>query len=148
MAEEAGVDLALHPDDPPVDSVRGVPRLVNSVENVQRILDLHDSPNHGLTFCQGNYAAMGADIPETIRRFGDRIHFVHFRDVDGTPESFVETWQDDGPTDMLAAIEAYREAGFDGPIRPITSRGCSTKTTATRRRRATPTWVGCSRSGI
>jgi len=62
VAEEAGVDLALHPDDPPVDSVRGVPRLVNSVENVQRILDLHDSPNHGLTFCQGNnYAAMGAD---------------------------------------------------------------------------------------
>ncbi|VTT85773.1 Mannonate dehydratase [Halorubrum sp. DM2] len=118
VAEEAGVKLALHPDDPPVDSVRGVPRLVSSVENVQRILDLHDSPNHGLTFCQGNYAAMDADVPETIRRFGDRIHFVHFRDVDGTPEEFVETWQDDGPTDMLAAMEAYREVGFDGPIRP------------------------------
>jgi len=118
VAEEAGVKLALHPDDPPTESVRGVPRLVNSVENVQRVLDLHDSPNHGLTFCQGNYAAMGADVPETIRRFGDRIHFVHFRDVDGSPEQFVETWQDDGPTDMLAAMEAYREVGFDGPIRP------------------------------
>ncbi|MFC6764149.1 mannonate dehydratase [Natrinema soli] len=118
VAEEAGVDLALHPDDPPVASVRGVPRLVNSVENVQRILDLHESPNHGLTFCQGNFSAMGADVPETVRRFGDRIHFVHFRDVEGTAEEFVETWHEEGQTDMLAAMDAYREVGFDGPIRP------------------------------
>ncbi|WP_435180539.1 mannonate dehydratase [Halorussus sp. AFM4] len=118
VAEEAGVKLALHPDDPPVESVRGVPRLVNSVENVQRILDLHDSPNHGLTFCQGNFSAMGADVPEAIRRFGDRIHFVHFRDVEGTAEEFVETWHEEGQTDMLAAMEAYRDVGFDGPIRP------------------------------
>ncbi|WP_440767270.1 mannonate dehydratase [Natronorubrum sp. DTA7] len=118
VAEEAGVDLALHPDDPPVASVRGVPRLVNSVESVQRILDLHESPNHGLTFCQGNFSAMGADVPETIRRFGDRIHFVHFRDVEGTAEEFVETWHEEGQTDMLAAMAAYRDVGFDGPIRP------------------------------
>lgn len=118
VAEEAGVNLALHPDDPPVESVRGVPRIVDSVENVARILDLHDSPNHGLTFCQGNFSAMGADVPETVRRFGDRIHFVHFRDVEGDSESFVETWHDEGQTDMLAAMEAYRDAGFDGPIRP------------------------------
>lgn len=118
VAEEAGVDLALHPDDPPVASVRGVPRLVNSVENVQRILNLHDSPRHGLTFCQGNFSAMGADVPETIRRFGDRIHFVHFRDVEGDAESFVETWHEEGQTDMLAAMRAYRDVGFDGPIRP------------------------------
>jgi mannonate dehydratase len=118
VAEEAGVDLALHPDDPPVSSVRGVPRLVNSVENVQRILDLHESPNHGLTFCQGNFSAMGADVPSVIRRFGDRIHFVHFRDVEGTAEEFVETWHEEGQTDMLATIRAYREIGFDGPIRP------------------------------
>ena len=118
VAEEAGVKLALHPDDPPLSPVRGVPRLVTSVENVERILDLHDSPNHGLTFCQGNFSAMGADVPATIRRFGDRIHFVHFRDVEGSPERFVETWHGEGQTDMLAAMEAYREVGFDGPIRP------------------------------
>lgn len=118
VAEEAGVKMALHPDDPPVSSVRGVPRLINSVENYERVLELYESPNHGVTFCQGNFAAMGADIPATIRRFGDRIHFVHFRDVEGTAESFVETWHDDGPTDMLAAMEAYCEIGFDGPIRP------------------------------
>ena len=118
VAEEAGVKLALHPDDPPISPVRGVPRLVTSVENVRRILDLHDSPNHGLTFCQGNFSAMGADVPEAIREFGDDIHFVHFRDVEGTPEKFVETWHEEGQTDMLAAMEAYREVGFDGPIRP------------------------------
>ena len=118
VAEEAGVNLALHPDDPPVPRIRGVPRLVSSVENYERILDMYDSPNHGITFCQGNFAAMGADIPATIRKFGDRIHFVHFRDVKGTAESFVETWQDSGPTDMKTAIRAYEEIGFDGPIRP------------------------------
>jgi mannonate dehydratase len=118
VAEEAGVNLALHPDDPPISPVRGVPRLVTSVENYERILDMHDSPRHGVTFCQGNFAAMGADVPDAIRRLGEDIHFVHFRDVEGTAESFVETWHDDGPTDMRAAIDAYREAGFEGPIRP------------------------------
>jgi mannonate dehydratase len=118
VAEEAGVNMALHPDDPPISPIRGVPRIVTSVDNYERILDLHDSPRHGVTFCQGNFSAMGADIPAAIRRLGDRIHFVHFRDVAGTAESFVETWHDDGPTDMLAAMKAYRDVGFDGPIRP------------------------------
>ncbi len=118
VAEVAGVNLALHPDDPPRSPIRGVPRIVTSVEDYRWILDLHDSPRHGITFCQGNFSAMGADIPETIGEFGDRIHFVHFRDVAGDSDSFVETWHDEGPTDMKAAIEAYREVGFDGPIRP------------------------------
>lgn len=118
IAEDAGVNLALHPDDPPISPIRGIPRIVTSVENYEKILEMYDSSNHGLTFCQGNFAAMGADVPKTIRRFGDRIHFVHFRDVRGTAENFIETWHDDGPTDMRAAIDAYREIGFDGAIRP------------------------------
>lgn len=118
VAEEAGVKMALHPDDPPISQIRGVPRLVTSVERYERILELYESPNHGVTFCQGNITAMGADVPSTIRRLGDSIHFVHFRDVEGTAESFVETWHDDGPTDMRDAIDAYRAIGFDGPIRP------------------------------
>ncbi|RDZ40104.1 mannonate dehydratase [Haloferax sp. Atlit-10N] len=118
VAEEAGVKMALHPDDPPVEELRGVPRLVTSLERYERVLELHESPNHGVTFCQGNFAAMGEDVPSAIRRLGERIHFVHFRDVEGTPESFVETWHDDGPTDMAAAMEAYQDIGFDGAIRP------------------------------
>jgi mannonate dehydratase len=118
VAEEAGVRLGLHPDDPPRDEVRGVPRIAHSVENFERIMNLYPSESNAITFCQGNFAAMGVDVPETIRRLGDHIAFVHFRDVYGDADEFVETWHDDGPTDMLAAIEAYDDVGFEGPARP------------------------------
>lgn len=118
VAEEAGVKLGLHPADPPIDSVRGIPRLANSVEAYDRVLNIVDSEYNGVTFCQGNFAAMGVDIPETIRHFGDRINFAHFRDVEGEADNFVETWHDDGPTDMLAAMQAFEDVGFDGPMRP------------------------------
>lgn len=118
VAEEAGVKLGLHPSDPPIDSVRGIPRLANSVEGYDRILDIVDSEHNGVTFCQGNFAAMGVDVPDAIRHFGDRINFVHFRDVEGEADNFVETWHDDGPTDMLAAMQAFEDVGFDGPMRP------------------------------
>ena len=118
VAEEAGVKLGLHPDDPPRESVRGIPRIATSVENYDRILDMSDSEYHGVTFCQGNFTAMGADIPEVVRQFGDRIHFAHFRDVRGDADRFVETWHDNGPTDMQAAMNAFVDVGFDGPIRP------------------------------
>lgn len=118
VAEEAGVKLGLHPDDPPINDVRGMPRIINSPDAYERVLDSHPSEHNGITFCQGNFAAMGVDIPETIRRFGDHINFVHFRDVEGSADQFVETWHDNGPTDMHAAMEAYNDVGFDGPIRP------------------------------
>ncbi|EMA46925.1 Mannonate dehydratase [Halococcus saccharolyticus DSM 5350] len=118
IAEEAGVKLALHPDDPPIDRLRGVDRIVTSPDNYGRIMEIYESEYNGITFCQGNFAAMGADIPAAIKRFDDRINFVHFRDVHGTADRFVETWHDDGPTDMHACIEAYREIGFEGPVRP------------------------------
>lgn len=118
VAEEAGVKLALHPDDPPIDTLRGVDRIVTSPENYDRVMETYDSEHNGITFCQGNFAAMGVDIPKTIRYFGDRINFVHFRDVMGDNEHFVETWHDDGPTDMRACIEAYRKVSFEGLARP------------------------------
>ena len=61
---------------------------------------------------------MGVDLADAIRRLGPRINYVHFRDVRGTAERFTETFHDNGPTDMFAAMKAYRDAGFDGPIRP------------------------------
>ena len=82
-----------------------------------RVLDLYDEQAHGICFCRGTFAAIGADIPGPIRRFDDRIHVVHFRDVDGTPTGFRKTWQDDGPTDMLAAMRADDDIGFDRPVR-------------------------------
>jgi mannonate dehydratase len=120
VAERAKVKLALHPDDPPISPIRGVGRIFRTVEAMERALSFAPSDHHGLTFCQGSFATMGADIPATIRAFGERgqIHFVHFRDVRGTAERFAETFHDDGPTDMLAAMRGYHEIGFAGPMRP------------------------------
>ena len=118
VAEDAGVRLAMHPDDPPLPALLGKDRIMNSVEGLERLVRLADSPSNGICFCQGNIAAMGADIPDAIRRLGSSIHYVHFRDVRGSGDCFTETFHDNGPTDMVAAMQAYREISFDGPIRP------------------------------
>jgi mannonate dehydratase len=120
VAEKANVKLAMHPDDPPLSPIRGLGRIMRSVENFQRLLDLVPSPMNGITLCQGNFALMTDDLPSVIRHFGKqgKIFFVHLRDVRGTPEKFEETFHDDGQTDMLACIRAYREIGFDGVCRP------------------------------
>ena len=118
VAEQSGVLLSMHPDDPPLHQLLGRPRIMNSVENFERLLNLVPSPHNGICFCQGTFAEMGADIPDAIRRLGSHIKYVHFRDVVGTAESFTETFHDNGQTDMAAAVRAYREVGFQGPIRP------------------------------
>ncbi len=119
-AEAAGVYLALHPDDPPISPIRGIGRILRSPEAMRRAIDLVPSRHNGITMCQGSFATMGAEIPAEIRAFGERgaIHFVHFRDVRGTPDRFVETFHDDGQTDMWQAMQTYREIGFSGPLRP------------------------------
>lgn len=118
VAERHGVFLAMHPDDPPLESFQGRARIMNSPENFERLVELFPSPHNGICFCQGTFAEMGVDIPATIRRLGKHIRYVHFRDVRGTREDFVETFHDNGQTDMPAAMRAYREVGFEGPIRP------------------------------
>lgn len=120
VAEEANVKLAMHPDDPPLSPIRGLGRIMRSVENYQRLIDLHSSPVNGITLCQGNFTLMTDDLPSVIRHFGQqqKIFFVHFRDVRGTVEKFVETFHDEGKTDMLACMEAYRDIGYDGVARP------------------------------
>jgi mannonate dehydratase len=120
VAEKAGVRLAMHPDDPPLSPIRGVGRIMRSVENFQRLLDMAPSPMNGVTLCQGNFALMTDDLPGVIRRFGHqgKVFFVHMRDVRGTAERFHETFHDDGQTDMLACLRAYRAIGFDGVLRP------------------------------
>ena len=119
VAEAAGVKLALHPDDPPLSPVRGIGRIIRSLGAYDRVFELQPNAANGMTMCQGNVALMTDDLPAAIRRFGEagRIHFVHFRDVRGTPEHFVETFVDEGPTDMAACIRAYLDAGVDAPLR-------------------------------
>ena len=120
VAEKWNVKLAMHPDDPPLSPIRGVGRIMRSVENYQRLLDLVPSPMNGITLCQGNFTLMTDDLPGVIRKFGNqnKIFFVHFRDVRGTPEKFEEAWHDEGKTDMLACMKAYKDINFEGVLRP------------------------------
>lgn len=120
VAEKANVKLAMHPDDPPLSPIRGLGRIMRSIDNFQRLLDLVPSPVNGITLCQGNFALMTNELPSAIRHFGKqgKIFFVHLRDVRGTPEKFVETFHDDGQTNMLECMKAYRDIGFEGVYRP------------------------------
>jgi mannonate dehydratase len=120
VAEKAGVKLAMHPDDPPLSPIRGMGRIMRSIDNYQRLVDLVPSDVNGICLCQGNFTMMTDDLPAAIHQFGNqgKIFFVHFRDVRGTAEKFVETFHDEGKTDMLACMEAYRDVGFDGVLRP------------------------------
>jgi mannonate dehydratase len=120
VAEGANVKLAMHPDDPPLSPIRGLGRIMRSVKNFQRLIDLVPSPANGITLCQGNFTLMTDDLPAVIRHFGrqNKIFFAHFRDVLGRPEKFIETFHDEGKTDMLACMQAYREARVEVVLRP------------------------------
>lgn len=120
VAEKANVKLAMHPDDPPLSPLRGMGRIMRSIENFQRLIDLVPSPVNGITMCQGNFTLMTDDLPGVIRHFGaqKKLFFAHFRDVRGTVTKFVETFHDDGKTDMAACMRAYRDIEFDGVLRP------------------------------
>jgi mannonate dehydratase len=119
-AEKIGMNLSLHPDDPQVDSIQGISRIMTTVDNFDRMLNLVPSKYSGLTMCQGNFSLMGADIPELVRRWGKagKINYVHFRNVRGGKFNFTETFHDDGQIDMSAAMQAYYDIGFKGAIRP------------------------------
>ncbi|WP_432981352.1 mannonate dehydratase [Dactylosporangium sp. CA-233914] len=119
VAERNGVKLGMHPDDPPLPRLRGVPRIMGSADAYRRLLALYDSPANGVTFCQGNFALMDIDGPALIREFGNRIQFVHFRNVRGAAADFVEIFHDDdGVFDMAECMRAYDSIGFEGPLRP------------------------------
>ncbi len=120
VAEEAGVKMAMHPDDPPLSPIRGVARIMSSLDNYQCMLDMVPSPMNGIALCQGNFGLMTDDLPAAIRHFGGqgKIHFVHLRDVRGKPDNFQEAFHDDGQHDLAECLRAYRDVGFDGVCRP------------------------------
>jgi len=119
VCEQYDINIALHPDDPPVKKLGGLERILISKENIQKAIDIYPSKNLGITMCQANYVAMGENVYECIEHFGKqgKIFFVHFRDITGTLEDFHEAFHDNGQTDMVKALKAYKAIGFEGPIR-------------------------------
>lgn len=119
VAEEAGVRLALHPDDPPVESLGGVARLFRNFEGFRHAMfDVAPSPNHGLDFCMGCWSEMGKGVIEPIRYFGSRgkIFYVHFRDVQGVVPKFQECFLGEGNVNVVEAMRTLKEVGFTGFI--------------------------------
>ncbi|MDP3863327.1 MAG: mannonate dehydratase, partial [Rhodoferax sp.] len=123
VAEEAGIKMAMHPDDPP-RPIFGLPRIVKNRDDLARLVKIVDSKANGITLCSGS---LGADlcnnIPSLVREFGGqgRIHFGHLRNVkveeDGT---FYESTHNscDGSLDMAEIVKAYHDVGFEGYVRP------------------------------
>ena len=117
-AEEAGVRMGLHPDDPPVSPLFGYSRILTSAAAFRKAMALSSSPSHGITFCQASFRAMGENVFELIPEFGERIFFLHFRDITGTRTKFRETFHDNGPTDMAELLKTAKEFAPDCLIRP------------------------------
>lgn len=119
VAEKAGVQMALHPDDPPLPSLRGIGRLFGTPEGFERAYQLAPSPSNGVTFCRANFKLMGADLPKWIRHFGKqkRLFFLHLRDVRGTAERFEEVFHDEAPAALMETLKVAYETGFSGPLR-------------------------------
>lgn len=122
VAEEAGVRLALHPDDPPLATLRGTPRLVYRADLYQRVLDLAPSPYNGMEFCIGTLAEMndGSDIYEVVDHYSrtGRICYVHFRNVRGKVPFYDEMFVDDGDVDMAKVMRILKQNRFDGVVIP------------------------------
>lgn len=121
VAEEAGVKLAAHPDDPPTPTVRGQPRLVYQPQMYQKLIDLNPSPSNTLEFCIGSLAEMTeGDVYEAVDTYSrqHRLGYVHFRNITGKVPTYKETFIDDGDVDMLRVLEILQRNQFDGVLIP------------------------------
>lgn len=121
VAEEAGVRLAAHPDDPPLPTMRGQPRLVYQPAMYQRLLDINASPSNTLEFCLGSLAEMTeGDIYQTVEQYSrqGRVAYIHFRNVRGKVPYYKETFVDEGDIDMLRVLRILRRNHFDGVMIP------------------------------
>ncbi len=118
VAEQAGVRICLHPDDPPISPIAGIARIFRSHAALKRLIESVPSEYSGIEFCQGTISEMPENVLDAIRYFGQRkkIFYVHFRNTTGPVPSFAETFIDEGHVNMLEAIKTYKEVGFDGPI--------------------------------
>ncbi len=121
VAEEAGVTLAAHPDDPPLPTVRAQPRLVYQPRLYQKLIDLKPSPRNALEFCVGTLAEMSEgniyDVVDTYSKQG-KLAYVHLRNVRGKVPHYKETFIDDGDVDVPRVLGILKRNGFNGVVIP------------------------------
>jgi len=123
VAEEAGVSLALHPDDPPMDTLRGAARLVNRPEKYQRLIDLSPSPANRLELCLGSVQEMphsSMDVYQTVEKYvqENRVGYIHFRNVIGKVPKYAEVFVDEGDIDMPRIVSILHACGYQGVLVP------------------------------
>lgn len=121
VAEEAGVELALHPDDPPMPRLRDTPRLVYEPSLYQDVLDLHKSSSNKLEFCMGSIQEMTeGNLYDSLAKYADegKLSYVHFRNVKGKIPHYDEVFIDEGDIDMLKALQVLKLHRFDGVLIP------------------------------
>ena len=121
VAEESGVILVQHGNDPPIPVHRGIPHILNNFAAFDRLFERVPSRNNCMNYCVGTRYESGEDVFEGIRHFGNagRIHHVHFRNVIGPipkRRGYRETFLDDGDMDMGLVIKTLREVGYDGVV--------------------------------
>tara|TARA_R110002111_G_scaffold74455_3_gene118391 strand:+ start:1078 stop:2244 length:1167 start_codon:yes stop_codon:yes gene_type:complete len=123
LAEELGIKMAIHPDDPPFD-ILGLPRIIKSERDLDDLVNFIDSPSNGITFCTGSLGANPEnDLPKMIEKFKDRIHFLHLRNVKREPNgSFYEDHHLEGSSDMYEVVKTVlkieKERNISIPMRP------------------------------
>jgi len=116
-AEKYDVNLALHPDDPPLARLGDVERIMISADNIEKAINMKKSEKLGITMCQATFKMMGEDLYEIIPRFADKIMFVHFRNTTGVKTAFRETFHDNGEISMADIMKLYKKCGVDVPVR-------------------------------
>lgn len=117
-AERAGVRMALHPDDPPIDCLLGYSRIFARAEGYRRAMSITGSPSHGITFCQSCFQLMGEDVRALMEEFGEKIFFLHIRDVKGVRTDFRETFHDNGDASMADIMKWAQRYAPDCVVRP------------------------------
>ncbi|WP_432460497.1 mannonate dehydratase [Agarivorans sp. QJM3NY_25] len=120
VAEECGIKMAIHPDDPAFP-IFGLPRIIINKENIQRFLGLVDNPYNGLTLCSGSLGSVNNDIPDLIDTFHERIHFMHIRNVKRFDNGdFIESSHRacDGSIDIVQVVKMLYKHNYQGYVRP------------------------------